>query len=540
MNKIYRLVWDQAKGMLIPVSELTTVKGKRGSLCGSVSASGEKKRFRLKTIVVVVFFGLGVVPEALAYLAGNNNTLVVDGAPVGMPSDLNVIGDNNQFISDTSAGDNKLRLNNYIIVMGAGNLIERTSEANVANNAGVGSPHLAPGLMFGTKNKNIDSGDVNIFGYSNSAIGSNGNPVTYSNILGTSNHMLTSSDRVSISNILGYSNTIDSSDYAVIVGGQSLINSSDNSVVIGNDSSIVNAPNSVVLGGSSSVSASGAMSIGVGSQSDYIDSVALGRGSKTDAIIQTPTITIRGDTYTMAGGNPNSTVSIGDKDIDMTRTITGLAAGRVSGTSTDAINGSQLYAFQNAMDKLALDNSFHFLDNAGDGVSVTNGGTLQFKSQNSNIAIDQKGVADAGIMDITLSNDLDLTAAGSLTIGNSLLNNNGLTITGGPSITTGGIDAGGKTITNVAPGVNGTDAVNVDQLNAVDAVANAGWNVADADGNTHNVKPGDTATFASADSNVTVTQKDGTVTVDLADSLDLGATGSVTMGDTTVNNGGLT
>ncbi|WP_407191764.1 YadA-like family protein [Citrobacter amalonaticus] len=233
-------------------------------------------------------------------------------------------------------------------------------------------------------------------------------------------------------------------------------------------------------------------------------------------------------------------MSIGDKDIDMTRTITGLAAGRVSGTSTDAINGSQLYAFQNAMDKLALDNSFHFLDNAGDGVSVTNGGTLQFKSQNSNIAIDQKGVADAGIMDITLSNDLDLTAAGSLTIGNSLLNNNGLTITGGPSITTGGIDAGGKTITNVAPGVNGTDAVNVDQLNAVDAVANAGWNVADADGNTHNVKPGDTATFASADSNVTVTQKDGTVTVDLADSLDLGATGSVTMGDTTVNNGGLT
>ena len=50
--------------------------------------------------------------------------------------------------------------------------------------------------------------------------------------------------------------------------------------------------------------------------------------------------------------------------------------------------------------------------------------------------------------------------------GDTTINNNGLTIKNGPSITKNGVDAGGKKITNVAPGEDGTDAVNVDQLNA--------------------------------------------------------------------------
>ncbi|WP_336169359.1 trimeric autotransporter adhesin Ata [Acinetobacter sp. 161(2023)] len=55
----------------------------------------------------------------------------------------------------------------------------------------------------------------------------------------------------------------------------------------------------------------------------------------------------------------------------------------------------------------------------------------------------------------------------SVTTGNTTLNNNGLTIKDGPSITKDGINAGGKQITNVADGVNAKDAVNVDQLSKV-------------------------------------------------------------------------
>ena len=65
----------------------------------------------------------------------------------------------------------------------------------------------------------------------------------------------------------------------------------------------------------------------------------------------------------------------------------------------------------------------------------------------------------------------DLTGLNSVTTGNTKMNSDGLTITGGPSVTTNGINAGSKTITSVAEGVNGTDAVNVNQLNAKTAEA---------------------------------------------------------------------
>ena len=57
-----------------------------------------------------------------------------------------------------------------------------------------------------------------------------------------------------------------------------------------------------------------------------------------------------------------------------------------------------------------------------------------------------------------------MTKDGSLTIGDTKINNAGMTITGGPSITKTGIDAGSKKITNVTAGTADTDAVNVKQL----------------------------------------------------------------------------
>ncbi len=79
-------------------------------------------------------------------------------------------------------------------------------------------------------------------------------------------------------------------------------------------------------------------------------------------------------------------------------------------------------------------------------------------------------VAADGVVKYDLNKDVDLTKNGSLTIGDTKVNNDGVTITGGPSITKTGIDAGNKTITNVAPAVNGTDAVNYDQLKAARTV----------------------------------------------------------------------
>ena len=79
-------------------------------------------------------------------------------------------------------------------------------------------------------------------------------------------------------------------------------------------------------------------------------------------------------------------------------------------------------------------------------------------------------VAADGVVKYDLNKDVDLTKNGSLTIGDTKVNNDGVTITGGPSVTKTGIDAGNKTITNVAPALNGTDAVNLDQLKAARTV----------------------------------------------------------------------
>ena len=90
---------------------------------------------------------------------------------------------------------------------------------------------------------------------------------------------------------------------------------------------------------------------------------------------------------------------------------------------------------------------------------VSPGDTVTFKA-GKNIVLDQAGKQ----FTYSLNKDVDLTKDGSLTIGDTKVNNDGLTITGGPSVTKTGIDAGNKNITNVKAGENDTDAVNVKQL----------------------------------------------------------------------------
>ena len=76
-----------------------------------------------------------------------------------------------------------------------------------------------------------------------------------------------------------------------------------------------------------------------------------------------------------------------------------------------------------------------------------------------------------------MNKDVDLTNGGSLTIGDTKINNDGMTITGGPSVTKTGINAGNKKITNVAAGTDDTDAVNVKQLKSAKTEVKEGTGV---------------------------------------------------------------
>ena len=123
------------------------------------------------------------------------------------------------------------------------------------------------------------------------------------------------------------------------------------------------------------------------------------------------------------------------------------------------------------------------------GLNFTNG-------TNTTAAIDNDGVVK-----FNLNDNVALTNAGSLTVGDTKVNNDGLTITGGPSVTKTGIDAGNQKITNVAPGTinsTSTDAVNGSQLYAVKAAE-------------RHITPTTTGNeyTVDADGNVTMTYTDG-------------------------------
>ncbi|MDE8034367.1 YadA-like family protein [Actinobacillus equuli subsp. equuli] len=232
-------------------------------------------------------------------------------------------------------------------------------------------------------------------------------------------------------------------------------------------------------------------------------------------------------------------INAGDKK------ITNVSNGDLSANSKDAVNGSQLYA----TNQNVTNNANNIANNtatiakgfglqAQDGQNVTKklGEKIDVVGGNSNI----NTTVTAGKIQINLNNTLNLTKAGSITIGNTTLNNDGLKITNGPSITQNGINAGNKVITNVAEGVNGTDAVNLNQLQKVNATANAGWKLQANHANSSTVKPNHTVSLNNTDGNIIISKAtdDHNVTFGLNHTITIG--GPNKPGDTQGKDGSLT
>ena len=142
---------------------------------------------------------------------------------------------------------------------------------------------------------------------------------------------------------------------------------------------------------------------------------------------------------------------------------------------------------------------------------------------------------------VKLNKDLKVD---SVKAGDTTINNDGLTVNGGPSVTKSGIDAAGNKITGVAAGTDDADAVNVSQLKEVKEIANKGWNLSVNTGkNKSNIAPDATVDLRSANSNIQITKEDNNVTFKLNDTINVtnvNASGDVKAGDTTINNDGLT
>lgn len=160
---------------------------------------------------------------------------------------------------------------------------------------------------------------------------------------------------------IGGGNKADNTRSTAIIGvNNSVVGSSassKNNFVAGINNKLENVNNSVVIGvGDKDYVTSGLnniVSIGTNAKVTADNSVALGSDSVANSAVATASASLNGRTYNFAGATPVGTVSVGDSDKE--RTITNVAAGRISSTSTDVINGSQLHSVIQEMNSAASD-----------------------------------------------------------------------------------------------------------------------------------------------------------------------------------------
>ena len=274
----------------------------------------------------------------------------------------------------------------------------------------------------------------------------------------------------------------------------------NDAVSIGSESN-VRGDNSVAIGHTSTADKAG-IAIGTNAIATTAGGVAIGKGAVEGAANPIASATIKGATYQYAGIAPESVVSVGN--VGTERQITNVAAGRISATSTDAINGSQLFAVHRAIEMLnaaatapaptpapvlATDGG-----GAGDGASANGGGSwnLQINGDTPTIVAASATVGLNAGSNIQLAHDgnnvsvsttpnikvdsvkADTVTANSVTTDSIITNSvtagtvaaaDALRITDGPALSSVGIDAANKIIINVAEGEQDHDAVNVAQLN---------------------------------------------------------------------------
>lgn len=209
---------------------------------------------------------------------------------------------------------------------------------------------FANGLVVGQVEPNTTAPVVS--GYNSAALGVN------TVVTGTSTIVLGRDNKVSGNDttVIGSNNGTVSANQTTIIGYNNKTNSNQEQVVIGANSETA-GQGATVIGTHGKATAWDAYAVGNNTIADKSNSVALGTNSVTDNPVPTQQVVLNGVTHVFAGENPQSVVSVGSKNRAgfggvkyYNRQITNVAAGQVDAASTDAVNGSQLYA---AYDEIA-------------------------------------------------------------------------------------------------------------------------------------------------------------------------------------------
>ena len=593
MNKIFKVVWSKTKECYVVVSEVA-------------KNNGGKKKALASVLAGLAMVGAGAVGTGVQAADSNSATTMNSSQQINVWATTPETNATNRQPGSGTANANDVRPSQYgdeiSIAVGAKNVVKSTDTSNQGGGSSValGNKNTLKG------NRNVAVGTGNkTYGEDSIAVGSNvtvatGRGIAIGNDYNNTHTIAYGSGEPNETGLTGNAFALAIGNGAQADGransasggiaiGQNVKATHNNTIAVGVGTNATGS-NSTVVG--SSASASGASSAAYGTQSDAkgVGAAAIGPAAKTDgdgatalgrassAKAESATALGRNAEATIVGGvalgfdskttvaagvqgyNPASdrtnkystqagavgtstlaAVSIGE-DSTKTRQLTGLAAGTAD---TDAVNVAQLknvnlkYAGDSGNSDVLLkdgtlkvkgdtklistsadatgitvtakvgdnittntdgkavapttngiattDNVTQAINNSGWKVtSANNGGTTNGTtsekvspgdtvtfSAGKNIVLDQAGKQ----FTYSLNKDVDLTNGGSLTIGDTKINNGGMTITGGPSVTKTGINAGNKKITNVAPGTGDTDAVNYSQIKDLRTEVKAGTGV---------------------------------------------------------------
>ena len=282
--------------------------------------------------------------------------------------------------------------------------------------------------------------------------------------------------------------------FGTVAAGRNSKAVANNALALGNEAD-AQKDDTIAIGYNAQATQNRAVAFGKNANAAHAGSIALGANSATEAAVQTTSATVGGLTFgNFAGNTPESTLSIGTAGKE--RTITNVAAGRISNNSTDAVNGSQLYATQNVMNNIgttavgvlggnaaiANDGTITMSNIGGTGASTIEGAIsaindASYKSFKLNTAKTSGTNGEANnhsLKEITNGSTITLEAGKNI-----VLNQNESTVSintadapefAGKITAKGGLDMSNTKITNLGKGDQPTDAVNLSQL--TDAINN--------------------------------------------------------------------
>ena len=486
MNKVYKVIWSKAKQGYVVVSELVK----------SHSKTNAAKHIQIRTSIIFSIFsimiGSGYIGISNVYAgqeqwggsATGDWTYVIGGESKGNGKNVTVyghynyangrhntlIGNNNhasQKDSSMESGDEVT----FATMLGNNNRVRATEGIAIGDNVhtggeaaiGIGLYTRATGAHSVAIGSSADNWNVN-----NTAVQSLGD---YSVAVGTAstsagNHAIAFgyqnyAKRNNAISIGKGNNAYGENGIAIGMNTSSGNNDDDNvkdTIAVGNDSKAT-GNQSTALGKGSRAMGNNAVAIGFNAQANEEQGIALGMNTKTVA----NAVALGAN----AAATEANTVSVGTAGGTMSRLVNMANAT----DDHDAVAYNQLItnvqykdgkiAFYKGKDgETATDlvKAAWSFDINGTALTTENKAPQDTTYTDGNIQINKTTLHGQNTYDVKLNNNLDLTEQGSITAGNTRLDNTGLVITDGPKVTKAGMDAGNQVISNVADGKISTDS----------------------------------------------------------------------------------